>query len=226
MKKYISIILICFFAFTLDINAASRYIRIGCETCPDSCQIVSGEYETSEKEGYSPITIPNGFTLYDNNREITHDRIYYTNENRVLFGCDSSEEETQSENNSSNNDSNTTNDNSNTDNKSSANNLIKDGKFNVEFGETESCEDLLGESGVGLIKLGIVALRIITPILLVILSAQDFMNAIPNKDEDEMLKAWKRLEYRAIALVLIILLPTLINLLGQLFGMFNSCGIW
>lgn len=89
-----------------------------------------------------------------------------------------------------------------------------------------TCEELLGTSARQVIKLGIIAIRILTPLLLIILSGREFLRAIASQDQDALVKAWKTLGKRSIIGVAIMLLPTIVNLIGSLFGIFDSCGIW
>lgn len=96
----------------------------------------------------------------------------------------------------------------------------------LEVGSEMSCEDIIGKNGQILVKFGLLAVRIITPILLFILTAFEFMKAIPQQDEDAIIKAWKRFGTRGVIAAIIMLLPTFLNILGMLTGIFDNCGIW
>lgn len=89
-----------------------------------------------------------------------------------------------------------------------------------------TCEKIIGDAGVSLVKIFIVVIRIFTPILLIALSAKDFMAAVPAQDEEATMKAWKTMGTRAIITIIIMLLPTFINVIGKMFNMFDSCSIW
>lgn len=186
----------------MNLNASSKYIRVGCEECPSDCKIISGSYELKGEETNS-IKIPSGYELYDGNNKISG-TIYNDEDTELLFGCDKS------------------------DSKKTSNVTINssDEIKNLKLAGNLTCEEIIGPAGISVVKLFIVAIRIFTPIIMIVLSSYDFMECIPNKDEDAMFKAWKRLETRAIITVLIMLLPTFLNVISRLFEIFDSCSIW
>lgn len=102
----------------------------------------------------------------------------------------------------------------------------------IQIGDELTCEELLCGNEKKpcnaqlFVKLGIIVLRVISPILLIALSAADFMKAISQQEEDAMIKAWKRFGTRCVIVVIIMLLPTILNILSTLLGIFDSCGIW
>lgn len=98
--------------------------------------------------------------------------------------------------------------------------------MSITKGGELTCFGILGNNGSAIVKFFIIVIRILTPILLFLLTAAEFMKAIPAQDEDAMIKAWKKFGTRAIITVLIMLLPTFLNILGTLTGLFDSCGIW
>lgn len=98
--------------------------------------------------------------------------------------------------------------------------------WSFPVGSVKSCGDILGTSGQSLVKAFIIGIRILTPILLFLFTAFEFAKAIPAQDEEALSKAWKRFGTRAIITVLIMLLPTFMNLIGQLIGIFDNCNIW
>lgn len=186
----------------MNLDASSKYIRVGCEECPNDCKIISGSYEL-EGDEINSITIPSGYTLYDDGNKI--DNTIYNNKNtELLFGCNEKSEKIVN----------------------NANGTISKDSMNLKLGGKTTCENIIGPGGISIVKLFIVVIRILTPILMIVLSSYDFMECVPNKDDDAMFKAWKRLETRAIVAVLIMLLPTLLNLVTKLFGIFDSCSIW
>ena len=98
-------------------------------------------------------------------------------------------------------------------------------EINAEISSV-SCEELLEGNPELFVKLFIIVIRVGAPILLIALSAADFMKAISKQEEDALVKAWKTFGTRCVIVVLIMLLPTLLNILSRLFGIFDSCGIW
>ena len=98
--------------------------------------------------------------------------------------------------------------------------------WNFPVGSVKSCGDILGTSGQSLVKAFIIGIRILTPILLFLFTAFEFAKVIPTQDEEALVKTWKRFGTRSIIAVLIMLLPTFMNLIGQLVGAFDNCGIW
>ncbi len=64
--------------------------------------------------------------------------------------------------------------------------------------------------------------RIIGPILVVIISAVDFIKVIIKSDDETMSKAQKKLIMRLILALLLFLIPTIVNALLSIFGI-SSC---
>lgn len=217
-KEYILLFLLIFFMFMSKVDASSKYISLGCKECSTKCYIVSGSYDksiTSEKNGYSTINIPSGYNIYSSDgSKVSSSKIYYkTESNELLFGCKNEDK----------------NNNQTTDKKDSPTEDFSSSKNSIEVPELageKKCEDIIGKNGQVLIKAGIIALRIITPILLFTLSTYEFMKVIPSKDEEGLQKAWKRFGTRCAITVIIMLIPTLLNLISDLTGVFDSCGIW
>ncbi|MBQ3142496.1 MAG: hypothetical protein IJB82_03215 [Bacilli bacterium] len=200
MKK-IFVALVIFFSFIISLNADSKYIRVGCKECKSNCYVKSGkifkESEIDNKEDYNSINVPSNFTVYEGSKKISR-KIYYDKDEELLFGCKNSTTKTDED----------------------------EGNLNIKIGDELTCEELLTDNAKLFVKYAIVFIRIISPILMIVLSSFDFMKAISSKDDDELKKAFKRLETRGIILVLIMLLPTIINILSRLFGVFDSCSIW
>ena len=218
-KEYILLFLLILFTFVINLEASSKYITVGCKECSNKCYIVNGTYDNSisvEKTGYSSISIPSGYSIYSSDgSKISTSKLYYkTESNELLFGC--------KEDKKNNVTVNTTNSSTEKTNSNTNNNEIGI----PELAGEKKCEEIIGENGQVLIKAGIVAVRIITPILLFTLSTFEFMKVIPSKDEDGLQKAWKRFGTRCIITVIIMLIPTFLNLLSDLTGAFDSCGIW
>ena len=69
--------------------------------------------------------------------------------------------------------------------------------------------------------------KVIGPILVVVLSSVDFIKVIAKGDDDAMAKAQKKLFTRLVLAVLLFLIPTLVEVLLDLFGLTtnSTCGI-
>ncbi len=69
--------------------------------------------------------------------------------------------------------------------------------------------------------------KVLGPILVVVLSSIDFIKVIAKGDDDAMAKAQKKLFTRLILAVLLFLIPTLVAVLLDLFGLTSNstCGI-
>ena len=65
-------------------------------------------------------------------------------------------------------------------------------------------------------------IKIIGPILVIIISAIDFIKVIIKSDDETMSKAQKKLIMRLILALLLFLIPTIVNALLALFGI-SSC---
>ena len=95
---------------------------------------------------------------------------------------------------------------------------------------SKECNALLGdkkntESVAWLVQKLLDYLKILGPILVVILSSVDFATAIVSGNDDTMKKAQKKLITRLIAAVLLFLIPTVVQILLDVFGM-TSCTIY
>ena len=69
------------------------------------------------------------------------------------------------------------------------------------------------------------AIRIATPILVLVLCAKDILTAVTAGKEDEMKKAQAAMIKRIIIGVVIFFVPTIVDLLLYMTGI-NSCPIW
>ncbi len=91
------------------------------------------------------------------------------------------------------------------------------------FGNESDCESLLGdpedkESVAWLVQQILNYIKILGPILIVILSSVDFAKAIFSSDDDTMKKAEKKLMIRLVLAVMLFLIPTLVSVLLNTFG--------
>lgn len=97
----------------------------------------------------------------------------------------------------------------------------------INIGDNDFCSILLGEGkNDGLypyIRLVLNLIRIAGPILVVLLTAFDGMKVITSFKGDENKKFWNHLKIRLICLVILILVPTIINYIVNLF--ISSCPI-
>ncbi len=100
----------------------------------------------------------------------------------------------------------------------------EDLKGQLEFGdEIDECSSLLGstedeESVAWLLQQILNYVKILGPILVVILSSLDFAKSIISSDDDHMKKAERKLVIRLILAVAIFLIPTLVSVLLNVFG--------
>ncbi len=68
-------------------------------------------------------------------------------------------------------------------------------------------------------------IRILGPLAVVVLSGIEYTMAIINSDDDTLKKAHGHLKTRLIMVALLFLLPTIIKILFQVFGIATDCGI-
>ena len=101
---------------------------------------------------------------------------------------------------------------------------IEDLEGQLEFGdEIQDCDSLLGstedeESVAWLLQQVLNYVKILGPILVVILSSIDFAKSIIASDDENMKKAEKKLVVRLILAVALFLIPTLVSVLLNVFG--------
>lgn len=82
-----------------------------------------------------------------------------------------------------------------------------------EFGNEMECEDIFDNSFGELLNTLLNYIRIIGPILVVLLSALDFIKAVVSSDEKAMKQAQSKLVIRLVAAICLFLVPTLVQLL-------------
>ena len=76
------------------------------------------------------------------------------------------------------------------------------------------------------IQTAFTVIRIVTPILVVVLIIMDFVTAVTSQKEDDMKKAQKKAIRRLIIGVIIMFVPTIVNLILDSVGQgFTTCGI-
>ena len=100
------------------------------------------------------------------------------------------------------------------------------------YNQNSDCNSLLGstedeESVAWLLQQILNYVKILGPILVVILSSLDFAKAIITSDDDSMKKAEKKLVIRLVLAVALFLIPTLVSVLLNIFGITTDeiCGL-
>ena len=88
---------------------------------------------------------------------------------------------------------------------------------------TMNCKELIGENLSKIVKLIITLLRIAGAIIAIVNGMLSLIPALVSKDADALKSAEKKCITMAIVLVLIILLPTLLTFLSNIFGYDLSC---
>ena len=197
-------------AISVKVTPAQTYNNMSdCNDCRDKC-IVDGVFSVKKKDTSGAginnkcvqITVDNLYVLYNNkeSKALKGDFLCGTTNNidNVKYTCDDQYNLEDTE---------------------------IDTSINFKPGSI-SCEELLDGNPILFVKLFIIIIRVLSPILLIALSAADFMKAISQQEEDAALKAWKRFGTRCIIVTIIMLLPTILNILSRLFDVFDSCGIW
>lgn len=129
--------------------------------------------------------------------------------------------------NNSNNDSNDGNTNAN------ESDILTDLEENLNsYNQNPDCNSLLGstqdeESVAWLLQQLLNYVKILGPILVVILSSLDFAKAIVASDDDNMKKSERKLMIRLILAVALFLIPTLVSVLLNVFGITTDqiCGL-
>lgn len=99
----------------------------------------------------------------------------------------------------------------------------------IGTGDPISCEEMLGEKGVSLLKGAFLLIKIAAPLLFVLLSMIDFMGGITSDNpESARNKAFSNMKIRAIACALLYNLPLLIKVAFDLLGVIelDNCGVW
>lgn len=92
------------------------------------------------------------------------------------------------------------------------------------FGESKTtCAELLGTNLTKIVNTVLVLFRIAGAILSIVFGMLALIPAVVSKDQDALKKAGKKCVNMGIVLVLILLLPSLLVLIGNLFGYDLSC---
>ena len=99
---------------------------------------------------------------------------------------------------------------------------IQNPNFNI-IGGTTNCATLLGPGLTKVLKFAIEALRIIGVIATIALAMVRLIPAVSKGEQSELNKAIRTSIWSAIVLIIIVLLPTLLKIMGNLFGFDTSC---
>lgn len=89
-----------------------------------------------------------------------------------------------------------------------------------------TCEDLLGPNLVKIVQFVVKLLSIAGAIIAIVNAMISLVPAVVSKDADALKKAQSKCITMAIVLVLILLLPTLLTFIGNIFGYDLSCLQW
>ena len=88
-----------------------------------------------------------------------------------------------------------------------------------------SCDGLLTQEGLDIIKEVLNWIRILAPILVVLLVALDFASAVMSSDNDALNKASKKIIPRLIAVALLFFVPTIVRAILSMDGVAESITI-
>ena len=100
------------------------------------------------------------------------------------------------------------------------------------YNKNQNCNGLLGDpndedSVAWLLQTILNYLRVLGPVLVVVLSSVDFARIIVNGDDEKFSKAKQTLFRRLIVVALLFLVPTIVSVLLNIFGITSNptCGI-
>lgn len=102
----------------------------------------------------------------------------------------------------------------------------------IENSGSMTCEELLGgpdSKGVKLLRTAFLLIKIAAPIIFIALSTVDFAGALMSDNpEGERNHAFKKMIIRAVACILLYMLPYLVKVLFAIIGVIDTdtCGIW
>ena len=107
--------------------------------------------------------------------------------------------------------------------------LIFMANMNVGYAETDDgvklCQGILGEDLTALLKDALRLMQIAGPILVIIMTIIDLIKATATGGKDELSKVGKKTVKRLIYAVLLFLIPTILNWVFSIFGVYGVCGI-
>ena len=88
---------------------------------------------------------------------------------------------------------------------------------------SRSCSELLGNNLVLVVRFGMNSIRIIGVIVAIIMGMTTMLSVVNKGDVGEWNKAVKKCIWIAVVLVIVVMLPTLSRVIGNLFGLDTSC---
>lgn len=101
--------------------------------------------------------------------------------------------------------------------------------MNISYAETDDgvklCQGILGEDLTALLKDALRLMQIAGPILVIIMTIIDLIKATANGGKDDLSKVGKKTVKRLIYAVLLFLIPTILNWVFSIFGIYGVCGI-
>lgn len=101
--------------------------------------------------------------------------------------------------------------------------------MNVSYAETDDgvklCQGILGEDLTALLKDALRLMQIAGPILVIIMTIIDLIKATATGGKDDLSKVGKKTVKRLIYAVLLFLIPTILNWVFSIFGVYGVCGI-
>ena len=107
--------------------------------------------------------------------------------------------------------------------------LIFIANMNVSYAETDDgvklCQGILGEDLTALLKDALRLMQIAGPILVIIMTIIDLIKATATGGKDDLSKVGKKTVKRLIYAVLLFLIPTILNWVFSIFGIYGVCGI-
>ena len=101
--------------------------------------------------------------------------------------------------------------------------------MNVSYAETDDgvklCQGILGEDLTALLKDALRLMQIAGPILVIIMTIIDLIKAVASGGKDDLPKLGAKTVKRLIYAVLLFLIPTILNWVCSIFGIYGVCGI-
>ena len=101
--------------------------------------------------------------------------------------------------------------------------------MNVSYAETDDgvklCQGILGEDLTALLKDALRLIQIAGPILVIIMTIIDLIKATATGGKDDLSKVGKKTVKRLIYALLLLLIPTILNWVFSIFGVYGVCGI-
>ena len=101
--------------------------------------------------------------------------------------------------------------------------------MNVSYAETDDgvklCQGILGEDLTALLKDALRLMQIAGPILVIIMTIIDLIKAVASGGKDDLPKLGAKTVKRLIYAVILFVIPSLLDWVFKLFGIYGVCGI-